>query len=179
MKPFETERLSFRPIVEADFDAVHDVYSDPETMTFHGDGPFDRGKSREWLERTLSRYDGGELGFRAVIHRKTRDYIGHIGLLPQEAEGMRLTEVGYWLRRRFWGHGYATEGARAVRDAGFERLDVPRIVSLIHPGNAASQAVALKNDMRREREVVWRGRTHLLYSIERAVWENLPRTESP
>jgi RimJ/RimL family protein N-acetyltransferase len=179
MRPIETERLRFRPIVEGDFDAIHDVYSNPEVMTFHGDGPFDRAKSRGWLERTLSRYDGGDLGFRGVIHKHTGDYVGHIGLLPQEAEGMQLTEVGYWLRRRFWGEGFATEGARALRDEGLRRLEVPTIVSLIHPGNLASQAVALKNDMQREREVMWRGHTHFLYSIQRAVWENLPRTDAP
>jgi len=178
MEPLETARLYFRPIGEDDLEAVHDVYADPEVMRFHPDGPFDAARTRAWLERTLSRYDGGELGFRAVIHRKTGDYVGHIGLLPQEAEGMSLTEVGYWLRRRFWGHGFATEGARALRDVAFRRLDVPRVVSLIHPDNIASQAVALRNGMRREREVTWRSRAHFLYSIERAVWENLPRTDS-
>jgi ribosomal-protein-alanine N-acetyltransferase len=179
MNTLETARLVYRPIVESDFDGVHDVYSDAETMTFHGDGPFDRATTRAWMERTLSRYDGGELGFRAVIHKDSGEYVGHIGLLPQEAEGMQLTEVGYWLRRRFWRQGYATEGARALRDEGFRRMEVPRIVSLIHPGNLASQAVALKNDMQREREVTWRGHAHFLYSITRALWENLPRTDSP
>jgi len=179
MKPLETARLVYRPIVESDFDAVHDVYSNPEVMTFHGEGPFDEAKTQAWMERTLSRYDRGELGFRAVIHKDTGEYVGHIGLLAQEAEGMQLTEVGYWLRRRFWRQGYATEGARALRDEGFRCLDVPRIVSLIHPENLASQAVALKNDMQREREVTWRGHTHFLYSIQRGVWENLPRMDSP
>lgn len=179
MQPLTTGRLQFRPIAEGDFDAVHDVLSDPEVMRFHPEGAFDREATRAWLERTLARYDGGELGFRAVIHRKTGEYVGHIGLLPQEVEGIRATEVGYWLRRRFWGHGYATEGARALRDVAFGRLDVPRVISLIHPANVASQAVALRNGMRRERKVTWRDRSHFLYSIERAVWENLPRTDSP
>jgi RimJ/RimL family protein N-acetyltransferase len=178
MEPLTTERLQFRPILTEDFEAVHDALSDPEVMRFYPGGAFDAEETRAWLERTLARYDGGELGFRAVIHRKSGDYLGHIGLLPQEVEGSAYIEVGYWLRRRFWGRGFATEGARALRDVAFRRLDVPKVVSLIHPENVPSQAVALRNGMRREREVTWRGRAHFLYSIERGVWENLPRTGS-
>jgi RimJ/RimL family protein N-acetyltransferase len=50
-------------------------------------------------------------------------YIGTMGLhlLPDQ-----LPELGYWLGQPYWGHGYATEAARAVvaaaRTAGYTAL---------------------------------------------------------
>jgi RimJ/RimL family protein N-acetyltransferase len=47
-------------------------------------------------------------------------------------------ELGWTLRPEHWGHGYATEAARAVLDW----YETDRLVSLIQPGNDRSQAVA-------------------------------------
>ncbi|WP_322785041.1 GNAT family N-acetyltransferase, partial [Streptomyces griseolus] len=41
-----------------------------------------------------------------------------------------------------WGHGYATEAARACLDWGFATLDTDRLTSMIRPGNTASVRVA-------------------------------------
>jgi RimJ/RimL family protein N-acetyltransferase len=50
------------------------------------------------------------------------------------------TELGWAILSRHWGHGYATEAARAARAS----IDRDRIVSLIHPENVRSQRVAEK-----------------------------------
>src|SRR5262245_4035062 len=50
--------------------------------------------------------------------------------------------LGWMLRRAFWGKGYATEGASAALQFAFTRLNQPRVISLIHPDNAASIRVA-------------------------------------
>lgn len=47
-------------------------------------------------------------------------------------------ELGRALAREHWRCGYAIEAARAVRD----RLDAPRVISLIAPANVRSQRVA-------------------------------------
>ena len=67
-------------------------------------------------------------------------YIGTIGLhlLPGQAP-----ELGYWLGQPFWGHGYATEAARAVvaaaREAGYPALRSRALLS-----NAGSRNVLAK-----------------------------------
>ena len=51
-------------------------------------------------------------------------------------------ELGWALTRTFWGHGYATEAAAAIRDWAFEQPRIDSLVSLISPENVRSQRVA-------------------------------------
>ena len=53
-------------------------------------------------------------------------------------------EVAYLLARPTWGRGLGTEVARALVTYAFDRLEVPRLICLIDPGNAASRRVAEK-----------------------------------
>ncbi len=66
--------------------------------------------------------------------------VGRVGLW--EAEGWPGLEVGWKLHREAWGHGYATEAARAAIGFAWTVLDAPELISLIHPDNVASQRVA-------------------------------------
>src|ERR1035438_893129 len=54
---------------------------------------------------------------------------------PRMIEGRPELEVGYHLRRDQWGHGYATEAARACMDYAFRELAAVKVVSLIRPEN--------------------------------------------
>ena len=51
-------------------------------------------------------------------------------------------ELGWALTRAYWGHGYATEAAAAIRDWAHECPNIDRLVSLISPDNIRSQRVA-------------------------------------
>jgi len=51
-------------------------------------------------------------------------------------------ELGWALTRTYWGHGYATEAAAAIRNWAYERPKIDRLVSLISPDNVRSQLVA-------------------------------------
>jgi RimJ/RimL family protein N-acetyltransferase len=56
-------------------------------------------------------------------------------------------EIGWRLGAEYWRAGYATEGARAVRDFGFEALGLDAIVSFTTPGNVRSRRVMEKIGM--------------------------------
>jgi len=71
--------------------------------------------SDAFIDRAIAGWERG-FGFWAVEVQPTRDFIGFIGLsvptrlaLPGPA-----IEIGWRLNFDAWGHGYATEGARAV-----------------------------------------------------------------
>lgn len=70
--------------------------------------------------------------------------------------GLHLTpehkraELGYWLGHPYWGHGYATEAARAVMAFGFEKLQLNRIFASHFSGNDASGRVLQKLGMKPE-----------------------------
>jgi RimJ/RimL family protein N-acetyltransferase len=58
-----------------------------------------------------------------------------------EAHFTPCVEVGWRLAAEHWGHGYATEGARAALQFGFERAALREIVSFAACENRASRAV--------------------------------------
>jgi RimJ/RimL family protein N-acetyltransferase len=65
---------------------------------------------------------------------------------PHNREGW----LGYILAREHWGHGYATEAARALLRLGFEQFSMHRIWATCDPRNTASAHVLEKIGMRRE-----------------------------
>jgi RimJ/RimL family protein N-acetyltransferase len=75
------------------------------------------------------------------------------------------------LARRWWGQGYATEGARAALAHASTVLGKERIISLIHPENRASIRVAERIGERLQGRVQHLGREMLCYGVGR---ESLP-----
>src|SRR5205823_3529198 len=65
-----------------------------------------------------------------------------------KAPFMPCVEIGWRLAAKHWGHGYATEGARAVLAFGFELLGLAEIVSFTTAGNAPSRRVMERIGMR-------------------------------
>jgi [ribosomal protein S5]-alanine N-acetyltransferase len=115
------------------------------------------------IARAVASYAERGHGLWAMTLKGAEQVIGDCGLIAQEVEGVEETEIGYHIRRDFWGQGLATEAARACRDYGFERLGRSRLISMIRPENFPSRRVAEKNGMRIEREVFWRGFRHYVY----------------
>lgn len=65
--------------------------------------------------------------------------IGMAGLGPDD-DG-RCAELGYWLGRRYWGHGYATEAAAAVVRHALRTLGLPALTSAYFTDNPRSARV--------------------------------------
>ncbi|MEJ8544456.1 GNAT family N-acetyltransferase [Brevibacillus borstelensis] len=141
----------------------------PEVMRYIGQGNVwtkeqTAERLRAWIRR---REEGLGLGLMVVAKRSDGEPIGHAGLVPQLVEEREETEIGYWVARKHWGHGYASEAALALRDFGFSQLGKMRLVSLIQFDNHSSVNVARKIGMDFEREVVFNGKHIALYSLAR------------
>lgn len=162
----ETERLVLREMAPGDFDDLFRIFSDPETMRFYP-RPYDRPMLEAVIARAVASYAERGHGLWAMTLKGGEQVIGDCGLIAQEVEGVEETEIGYHIRRDFWGLGLATEAARACRDYGFERLGRTRLISMIRPENLPSRRVAEKNGMRVEKEIFWRGFRHCVYVIEK------------
>jgi len=172
MKILQTTRLLLREFTPEDVDALALVLSDPETMRYYP-APYDRAGVEQWIERNRQRYQDDGVGLWAMELTKTegskvREIIGDCGIILQQVEGERLYEIGYHLRRDFWGQGLASEAAIACRDWALAHLKTERLISLIRPENVRSRHVAERVGMTVWKEVNWRGLPHCVYSIERA-----------
>jgi RimJ/RimL family protein N-acetyltransferase len=169
----ETARLLLRPFSEADVEPLFALMQDPDVVRYVGDR---RIPTRQEAWRSVAGWIGHwalrGYGMWAIEERASGELIGRAGLInPLDWPG---PEVGYLLGKRWWGHGYATEAARAAMDWGFERVGFDRLISLIDPANAPSIAVALRLGETPGGEVDLWGNRVLVYGIDRNRWAALP-----
>lgn len=136
----ETERLVMRMWRESDFDEYAELCADPEVMRFLGGKVFDRTEAWRQMASMIGHWYLRGYGIWAVEEKESGRLAGRIGCI--NPEGWPGFEVGWTLRREFWGKGYATEAARRALEYGFHELDRAHIISLIHPENRASIRVA-------------------------------------
>ncbi len=158
----ETERLLLREPRLDDVDDFLEFAADDEVMRWTAGVPGDRVATVELLELWVRRWERDGVGpFIALLDGHA---IGRAGLLIWDTRTWETSsyaaagehaqpELGWAFTRRFWGHGYATEAARAVRAWAREERGVDRIISLIAPDNARSIRVAEKLDATPEQTI--------------------------
>jgi ribosomal-protein-alanine N-acetyltransferase len=162
----ETTRLRLRRFRHDDLDAIFAIIGDDVAMQYYPK-TFNRSDAAQWIQRNLRRYREHGYGLFAVTLRDGAEVIGDCGIIRQEVEGEAQMEVGYHLRRDQWGHGYATEAARACMGLAFDTFGAGKVISLIRPENVPSRRVAERNGMKLDRQVTHYGLPHLVYAMKR------------
>lgn len=137
----QSERLIFRKIEESDFTTIAEIMRD-EGVQKVWEHYFSDDDVREWIEKRRKGYQNNGIDYLLAVDKQTDEAVGQIGLMKTDIEGEAVWEIGYILMSRYYGNGYATEGARAMIDHAFHTLKVPKIVCDIRPMNKASLAVA-------------------------------------
>lgn len=163
----ETERLRLRSFRKGDINDYARLNADPEVLRYLGGGPepWDRGRSWRHLAFLLGHWHLGGAGMWALECKETGAFLGVVGFAAPE--GWPDFEIAWTLARTWWGHGYATEGARAALAYAFTTLDKDRVISLIHPENRRSIRVAERIGERLQRRLNHLGREMLCYGIDR------------
>ena len=161
----ETARLVLRPISPDDVEVLSSFYADPEVVRYLGVGKtLSREETQASVERMLRSWDVDGFGQFAVERRDDGELVGRCGFLvwdsatltpttEAEATGPTELELGYAFGRSFWGQGYATEAAMAVRDHALGPMGRSRLIAFIRPENVRSRRVAEKLGMRHERDL--------------------------
>jgi len=118
----------------------------------HFVAPLSRADSDDLVDRIEDHFDQEGWGLWAVEVADTNAFIGFTGLWPAtfEAPFTPAVEVGWRLAQEGWGHGHATEAARASLRDGFERFAFDEIVSMTSVGNTRSRRVMEKLGMTRD-----------------------------
>jgi len=153
----ETDRLVLRMFRESDTDAYADMVGDPEVMRFLGGKPMSRQEAWRNMAMVLGHWQLRGYGFWAVEEKSTGEI--SVGAGFSRPEGWPGLEVGWTLRRSFWGRGYATEATGALVRHAFDELGLNRLQAHHMVRNPASGRVLEKAGFRREgvlRERVYR-----------------------
>ncbi|HFA49580.1 MAG TPA: N-acetyltransferase [Bacteroidetes bacterium] len=173
LENYETPRLKFRSLCAADRDVLKIFFENKEAVKFLN-VPADPGTYiATWIGRQESRYESMGTGLCALILKETGEMIGHSGLVRQFVDGIPKWEVGYHLLPAFWGRGYATEAAIACRNYCFENEMAETLISLIHPENKKSIAVAKRNGMAFWKTTLFKGQPSNVYRVRREDWEKM------
>lgn len=137
-----TDRLLLRRWRDADREPFAALNADPRVME-HFPAVLSRKESDARIERITAHFVEHGFGVWAVEIPNVAPFIGFIGLsIPGfEAHFTPCVEIGWRLAANYWGHGYATEGARAALAFGFEKLGPAEIVSFTVPANLRSRRV--------------------------------------
>lgn len=175
--PTGTARLVLREFVAADETALI-AWSCDERVTRHMPfGPRDAEGAKRHLA-TLLRQQSSASRDSWELAVTLADGGGAIGACEISLTSRTTAEIGYVLARRHWGHGYATELARALARLAFEELGVERVDSTVDVANVRSMQVLEKAGLRWEgmqrRHARSRGRwwdAHL-YSVSRDDWDH-------
>jgi RimJ/RimL family protein N-acetyltransferase len=173
----ETERLLLRLPRLEDAPGMSEYLADPEVMRFLGGTTVPPEDVPAVVQRWLDRWRESGVGPFVLERRTDRRVLGRVGLLIwdtrtwrpatfEEAGDHAQPELGWALGREHWGQGYATEAALAVRAWARHERKIGRLISLIAPGNAASQRVAERLGARPAQTVT------LFDSGDAVVWEH-------
>jgi RimJ/RimL family protein N-acetyltransferase len=140
-----TERLVLRPVMADDHAAVLAHWTQPDVRRFLFDGAALSGvEVAETIDESIGDFAARGFGVWLIELGSTADLIGTAGLRPLGSSGL---EIFYSLAPGAWGHGYATEAARAVVEYGLGPLGLPEVLAEVDEGNAASVAVVKRLGM--------------------------------
>ena len=141
--PLRTERLALRPPRAGDADAIHRLVNDWEVVRMLSRLPFPypRALTDEWIAATATQM-AEETAYHFAITGSENDaemIIGCVGL--RLAASPRTAILGYWVGRRFWGHGVAKEAAARAARWALANLPVDTVRASVAVDNPASAAV--------------------------------------
>ncbi len=169
MTTLETPRLRLRMFRQTDADAYANMVADTDVARYLSHGqPLLPSEAWRHMAMLLGHWQLFGFGPWAVEERASGELVGRIG--PYYPAGWPGLELIWTIRRQSWGHGYATEGARAALAYVFKQMGRDRVISLIRPQNTASIRVAEKLGQRLQDRIEFYGEEALVYGIRREEW---------
>ena len=145
-----TARLRLRPVTSTDADALFALHSDPYVLRYWDAPPWrDRDRADRFIAVCRQMAEEGNGARLAIESGSDGRFIGWCGLTRWNPDH-RSASLGYCLGQAAWGHGYATEAARALLQWAFDTLDLNRVQAETDTRNVASARVLEKLGFVRE-----------------------------
>lgn len=150
---FTSARLGFRNWKETDHIPMAEINANPVVMEFFP-SMLNATQTGEFIRRMQTMFLETGYCYFAVDELHTGSFIGFIGLFYQtyEASFTPCVDVGWRLDPKFWGRGYATEGARRCLEFGFRTIHLKNIYATAPLINLRSIKVMEKTGMKKLQE---------------------------
>ena len=147
--PITTDSVILRNFTDADGHNIKELDSDPEVMRYLTDG---EPSSEEIVQKTMDVFldfvdkTQGKYGFWAAEDIKTKEFIGWFQLRPlkEDPDNYKVLELGYRLKKKFWGKGIGTEVSKLLVKRAFDELNAKEVWAIAHRSNNSSTNIMKK-----------------------------------
>jgi RimJ/RimL family protein N-acetyltransferase len=147
----KTERFILKPI---SLDDAHEIYQNVKDIDIarwmiNLPHPYPEDGAIKYIEQATELTKKG-LSYELPIRMKsTEELVGVMAILTVDRKN-RNAELGYWIAKKYWSSGFATEAGLRALEFGFEVLNLERIYAKYYPENIASSRVMEKMGMKFE-----------------------------
>lgn len=150
---FESTRLVYRTLNEADFDLFYELNSDEEVMKY------------AYLDRLSTREDAIEIFSNLLLNQNAHDkgtqYVASlkianipIGIVDYDVVlnhwNGGIFEIGYFIKPKYWGQGFGTEMGNALIDYLFTNFNIHKVIASCNTKNNKSERIMEKLGMNKE-----------------------------
>ena len=140
--PIRTRRMILRAPVLSDTDSVYIALHDKgmDRFVVGRPRPYTRKDAVEFVTAARRKMRKGEFLNLLGVDESSGELLVAVGLHSIDWKNYH-GEIGYWVPRKLWGHGIATEAVTAVCAEVFRHSPIHRIEATVVPENVASARV--------------------------------------
>ena len=169
----QTNRFILRDIEETDIEGMHALESDPEVLTYLGIPPT---KTLEETAKIIAyirkQYADNGIGRWAIIDKQSDDFVGWGGLKFEQKvrSDFDYYDLGYRLRKKYWGQGIGTEIATGSLAFGFNEMNLDLIQAAAHVDNIGSNKILKKIGLKFIEPFNFEGMPHNWYALHKSEY---------
>ena len=173
-----TPRLGFRCWSERDLPLAMALWGDADVTRYVG-GPFSGEQVAGRLAKEIASMREHRVQYWPIFLRESGEHVGCAGMRMYSA-AQDIFATGYYLRRAFWGQGFAQEAGHAVIAHAFDALEVNALFAGHHPENAVSRHVLAKLGFRYTHDQLYppTGLQHPSYLLRREEFGHQRRSRA-
>lgn len=171
----KTNRIGFSTWNDKDLELAVQLWGDIEvTRYICATGEFTHQDIVNRLNMEICNEKKFSIQYWPVFELITGELIGCCGIRPFKTEAYTY-ELGFHLRRKYWGLGYASEAAKAVINYSFEELKAASLFAGHHPENKASEKLLKRLGFQYVGEDFYAptGLNHPLYELNSEIYERV------
>ena len=145
MDAFTTGRLSAERLRRDHLDDLVILHQDEAVSRTLG-GTRTAEQTAAYVEANLAHWDRRGFGLWILRDQQGR-FVGRAGVRPLAVLGREEIEIAYTFHQAYWGQGYASEIAAAMRDIAFGPLGLPDLVGIVLADHWPSRRVLEKTGL--------------------------------
>jgi RimJ/RimL family protein N-acetyltransferase len=164
MDTFTTARLTAERLRPDHLDDLVPLHLDEAVSRTLG-GTRTAEQTAAYLATNLAHWDQRGFGLW-IVRDHAGQFVGRAGVRPLDIQGVQEIEIAYTFHQAFWGRGYASEIAQALRDIAFGPLGLPELVGIVLVDHWPSRRVLEKTGFAFERTYRDNGHELVLYRLK-------------